>query len=108
MKVRKSQDGKRALGGELRATSCPDRQIVPRTIRLHKTACPETQNTCREPHTGSPCLETWSVCLGKRHPLLAVQAGGQREGQMGTEARRCKEKGDLCREWGRLEKQLGR
>ena len=108
MKVRKSQDGKRVLGGKLRATSVHRQTNVPRTVRPHKTACPETQKTCREPHTGSPCLETWSICLRKRHALPGVQAGGQREGQMGTEARRCKEKGDLCGESGRQEKQLGR
>ena len=91
MKVRKSQDGKRVLGGKLRATSVHRQTNVPRTVRPHKTACPETQKTCREPHTGSPCLETWSICLRKtrstRCPGRGTEGGtdGDRSQEMQRE-----------------------
>lgn len=86
MKVRKSQDGRRVLDGELRAISCPQTdKCPPHTQTAQDGLSRDSKNLQRDskPHTGSPCPETWSVCLGKRHTLPGVQAGGEREYRWG-------------------------
>lgn len=83
-----------------------DRQIVLAQSDCTRRPVRRLKTLAEAPLGPSPCLETWSVCLGKGYHSASCPGRGDKKGTDGDRARRCKEKGDLCREWGRLEKQL--
>lgn len=94
MKVRKSQDGKRALGGELRATSCPQTdKLSPAQSDRTRRLVRRLKKLAESPTLGPPAWKLGPSALGRDTLCQLSRQGDKGRDRWGQKPGDAKRKG---------------